>query len=125
MIDIRLIRESPDMVRAALARRGGDLSGALDTARRLDTRRRELLQRTEKLKAERNRASEEVARLKREKADASELISQLKTLSDTIKDRDAQVRAVDDELEAQLLMLPNLPLPELPEGDASANETLR
>ncbi len=113
------------MVRAALARRGGDLSGALDTARRLDTRRRELLQRTEKLKAERNRASEEVAHLKREKADASELISQLKTLSDTIKDRDAQVRAVDDELEAQLLMLPNLPLPELPEGDASANETLR
>jgi seryl-tRNA synthetase len=125
VIDIRLIRESPDMVRAALARRGGDLSGALDTARRLDTRRRELLQRTEKLKAERNRASEEVAHLKREKADASELISQLKTLSDTIKDRDAQVRAVDDELEAQLLMLPNLPLPELPEGDASANETLR
>ncbi len=66
-----------------------------------------------------------MAHLKREKADASELISQLKTLSDTIKDRDAQVRAVDDELEAQLLMLPNLPLPELPEGDASANETLR
>jgi seryl-tRNA synthetase len=125
VIDVRLIRESPDEVRGALARRGTDRGAELAEVRNLDERRRALLQQVEKLKAERNRASEEVARLKREKEDAADLIARLKTVSDTIKELDQQVRAVDSELEAQLLLLPNLPLPEVPEGDESANQIVR
>ena len=69
MIDIRLLRESPDRVRAALARRSGTHDTLLNTILELDTRRRQGLQRVEKLKAERNSASEEVARRKRGKVD--------------------------------------------------------
>lgn len=125
MIDLRLIRESPDSIRAALARRGGDVGGTLDEVLRLDEERRSLLQRAEKLKAERNRASEEVARRKRERADAAELIAQLKGVSDTVKELDQQVRAVEAALEEQMLLLPNLPLAELPNGDESASTVVR
>ncbi len=125
MLDIRLIRESPDTIRAALARRGGDATVAVDAVLGLDQERRSLLQRAEKLKAERNRASEEVARLKREKAEAAELIAQLKGLSDTIKALDQQTRDVETELEERMLLLPNLPLPELPDGGESANTVVR
>ena len=54
VIDLRLIRESPDSIRAALARRGGTTDDTLDEVLRLDEERRSLLQRAEKLKAERN-----------------------------------------------------------------------
>ena len=125
MIDIRLLRESPEQVRAALARRGTDYGTVLDAITRADEERRSALKRVEQLKAERNRASEEVARLKREKADASRLISELKGVSVTIRELDDKVRQVTHELEAHLLRLPNLPLPDLPEGDASATAVLR
>jgi seryl-tRNA synthetase len=125
VIDLRLIRESPDSIRAALARRGGEAGATVDEVLRLDQERRALLQRAEKLKAERNRASEEVARRKREKEDATDLIAQLKGLSDTVKELDQQIRAVDAALEEQMLLLPNLPLSELPDGNASANAVVR
>ncbi len=125
MIDLRLLRESPDSIRAALARRGGKTDETLDEVLRLDEERRGLLQRAEKLKAERNQASEEVARRKREQIDAADLIAQLKGVSDAIKQLDQQVRVVEQDLEEHMLLLPNPPLPELPDGDESANAVVR
>ncbi len=125
MIDIRVLRESPDEVRAALARRSTDYADSVDRLLALDHRRRLLLQDTERRKAERNRASEEVARRKRDGADGSRLIAELKLLSDSIKALDHQLRSVERDLRDQLLRLPNLPQADLPEGDASHNRVLR
>ena len=125
MIDLRLVRESPDRVREALARRGPGFDGAVDVVLQLDDNRRTLLKQTEKLKADRNKASEEVARLKRGGEDAKELIAELKGVSDAIKELDQEVRGIESELEEHLLRLPNLPLGDVPQGDASANEVLR
>ncbi len=125
MIDIRLLRESPDEVKAALARRESELGPALDAALRLDERRRSILQQAEKLKAQRNKASEEVARRKREKLDADQLIVELKSVSDTIKELDHELRDLEDELQSRLLQFPNLPLDDVPEGDESANVIVR
>ncbi len=125
MIDIRVLRESPDEVRAALARRSTDYADSVDRLLALDQRRRLLLQDTERRKAERNRASEEVARRKRDGADGSRLIAELKLLSDSIKALDHQLRSVERDLRDQLLRLPNLPQADLPEGDASHNRVLR
>lgn len=125
MIDIRLIRESSASVRAALARRDPSLDRRIDEIVELDRTRRELLKRVEALKAERNRSSEEVGRLKQQKADATALLAQLKELSDEIKQLDQELRAVEQRLEDELLFLPNLPADELPDGDASANRTIR
>jgi len=125
VIDVRLIRESPEMVKAALGRRGGGLGPALDAVIRLDERRRAVLQQAERLKAQRNQASEEVARRKRERVDAEKLITELKSVSDTIKALDRELSQLEEELEDHLLRFPNLPADDVPVGDASANVVVR
>lgn len=120
MIDVKLVREAPDAVEAALCRRA-DYSDEIEAVRRADERRRALLQQVEALKAERNQASEEVAQRKKAGDDATGFLKELKTLSGSIKALDQEVREIDGQLRDALLVLPNLPLPDVPEGDATAN----
>jgi seryl-tRNA synthetase len=125
VLDIRQIRETPDTVRAALARRDPALAARVDEAAGLDRRRRAVLTDVERLKAERNQQSQEVARRKKTGADAAPLLERLKAVSDRIKELDEEVRGVERALEDLLLQLPNLPLAETPTGDAGANRVLR
>ena len=126
MIDVRRLRADPDGVRAALARRGDpDVVAAVDRALAHDRRRRELLVEVERLKAERNARTEEVARRKRAGEAADELMAELRASGDRVKQLDDEVRAVDQALEDVLLPLPNLVLPGIPDGDASANRLVR
>ncbi len=125
MINIKLLRESPDVVRVALNRRDPALNEAVDKIAGLDAKRRELLGEVEQLKARRNKSSEEVARLKKEKADATGLLAELRDLSGTIKDLDQEVREVDAELQQTTLQVPNLPLEELPDGGADDFEIVK
>ncbi len=118
MINIKLLRESPEVMRVALARRDPALFETLDKIARLDESRRELLGRVEQLKARRNKSSEEVARLKKQREDASTLLADLKELSGTIKELDQEIRSVDEELQEAILQVPNPPLDELPDGGA-------
>ena len=125
MIDIRVIREAPDAVRAALARRGPGFADRVEAAERLDQRRRALLGEAEQLKARRNLESGEVARRKKAGETADVQRDELKALSDRIKTLDAETAEVDRGLEEILFQLPNLPLPDVPTGDASANTVVR
>jgi seryl-tRNA synthetase len=125
VIDIRAIRESPDAVRAALARRGPGFADRVEAAERLDQRRRALLGEAEQLKARRNVESGEVARRKKAGEAADVQRDELKALSDRIKALDAETAEVDRGLEEILFQLPNLPLPDVPTGDASANTVVR
>lgn len=126
MIDIKRLRQDPAGVRAALARRRDrELDAAVDALLALDARRRELLTRAEAIKAERNAANEEVARRKKAKAPAEELLAGLKASGEAVKALDAEVREVDEQLDGLLLRVPNTPLPEVPDGDASGNQVVR
>lgn len=125
MLDIRAIREAPEAVRAALARREPGLGERANVAAGLDERRRALLIEGEQLKARRNTQSAEVARRKKAGEPADALLGELKELSNRIKALDAETADVDRALEEILLQLPNLPLPDVPAGDASANTVLR
>lgn len=125
MIDLKQLRERPDEVRAALARRGAALDEAVNAALELDRQRRAILQEVERLKAQRNRASEEVAQRKQAGTWAADLVEQLKGVSARIKSLDQDLSAVESQLRERLLALPNLPLPEVHPGDASANEVVR
>ncbi|HXE57003.1 MAG TPA: serine--tRNA ligase [Gemmatimonadales bacterium] len=126
MIDIKRLRQDPEGVRAALARRlDPGIDAALEEALRLDRRRREILVRVEALKAERNAASDEVARRKKAKEPVDDLLARLKASGDDVKALDAEVREVEQRLDGLLLMLPNLPLEDVPDGDAAANRCLR
>jgi seryl-tRNA synthetase len=126
MIDIKRLRQEPDAVRAALARRlDSSLDAAVSDLLALDAERRALLTRVETLKAQRNSASDEVARRKKAGQPADELLAVLKTSSEEVKSLDAQVRTIDERLEHELLRVPNLPHAGVPDGDASANRVVR
>ena len=126
MLDIRRLRQDPDGVRAALARRrDASLDQAVDALLALDRRRRELLSAVEQLKASRNASTEEVARRKKAGQPADELLRELKQSGEQVKGMDGEVRALDEQLEAALLAIPNTPHPDAPGGDASANRVVR
>ena len=126
MIDVRRLRSDPDGSRASLARRGDPgVLEQLDRILALDRTRRELLTRTETLKAERNAASDDVARRKKQREPVDELLAELKASGDEVKRLDAEVRGVDAELDAAVLLVPNFPLDGTPDGDASANRVVR
>jgi len=126
VIDIKLLRQDAAGMRAALARRlDPALDGALDQLAELDRRRRDTLTRVESLKAKRNSATEEVARRKKAKQPADDLMAELRHSGEEVKQLDAEVREIDAALDQLLLTVPNLPLPEVPDGDASGNAVLK
>ncbi len=126
MIDVKLLRQDPAGVRAALLRREDEsLVAALDEVLQLDRRWRDLITETEQLKAARNAATEEVARRKRAKEPAEELLATLKASSERVKALDAEIRELEAPLHQALLRIPNLPHPDLPTGSAAANRVVR
>jgi seryl-tRNA synthetase len=126
VIDIKRLRQDPDGTRANLLRRGdGTIGELLDEIVELDRRRRDLLTRVETLKAERNAASDEVARRKRSGEAADDLMHRLKASGEEVRSLDLELREIETVLDARALSLPNLPVAEVPDGDASANRVLR
>src|SRR3972149_1346255 len=90
MLDIKLIRQQPDVVRDALRVRGADVS-LVDHILEVDKRRRELLQHIEALRAEQKRASAEIAR--RQGAEQESRIAAARDLSDRLRVQGAGPRA--------------------------------
>jgi len=124
MLDIGLIRENPDVVREALRKRHMDTT-AVDQVAELDVKRRGLLTEVETLKAERNRVSKEIGRMK-EKEEREAKIAEMREVGDRISALDEQVRLVDEELQALVSGIPNLPDPRTPLGkDESENVVVR
>ena len=111
MLDLRLIRREPELVREALARRGSDVAERVDRVLELDARWREATQRAEGLRAEQKAASEEVAAGKREGRDVAEQLARLKALSGEVKALGEGARSAEEKLQALLATLPNLPDP--------------
>ena len=123
MLDLRLIREKPDEVKAAVAKLNA--TAPIDEIIALDARRRTMLTEVEALKAERNEGSKAVSRAT-DAAERQRLIDHLRALGDRIDELDEQVRQVDAELRDLMLQVPNLPLPDVPVGpDESGNVVVR
>lgn len=123
MLDLKLIREKPEEIKAALVKLNAQ--APIDEILVLDERRRALLARVEGLKAERNEGSKQVSRTK----DADErnaLIVKMRELGDEIATLDDQSRTLDAEFLDLQLRVPNMPLPEVPVGpDDSHNVVVR
>ncbi|QUH19381.1 serine--tRNA ligase [Alkaliphilus sp. B6464] len=116
MLDIRRIRTNLDEIKAAMARRG-EKDFSLDEVVELDEQRRALLQQVENMKNEQNTVSKEIPRLKKEGKDVAEVMAKMKDLSAQIKELDGQVKEVEDKLEYALLRIPNVPHPDVPQGE--------
>ncbi|MBT3713864.1 MAG: serine--tRNA ligase, partial [Anaerolineae bacterium] len=124
MLDIRLIRENPDVVREALKKRQSN-DAVVDTLAALDEKRREILSEVEELKAERNTVSKEIGRMK-DAESRQEKISAMRAVGDKIKSLDDELRDVDVELTSTMATLPNIPSDATPYGvDESENVVLK
>ncbi|MHB0915868.1 MAG: serine--tRNA ligase [Thermoleophilia bacterium] len=124
MLDIRRLRNEPEAIRQALARRGID--APLDAFAELDQKRREVLVEVEDKKALRNRVSDEIAAAKKAGADAGGQIAAMKRVGEEIKALEAVQGDIEAQLDDLLAELPNIPQDDVPEGaDESANITLR
>jgi seryl-tRNA synthetase len=117
MHDLNYFRDHLDVFAEMAKQRGMTLD--LDGFRALDKERRELITATEQLKAQRNKASEEIARLKKEKKNAGALIAEMKQVSDCIKQSDERIAALDARQRELLLTVPNLLHPSVPLGKSS------
>jgi seryl-tRNA synthetase len=114
VLDIKLIRQQPEEVRAALARRGageGSAAAGLDRVIELDERRRALIPQLEELRARRNAAANAIAQAKRAGEDAAAAIAEQRELGAREKELTQGLTVVEAELDAALLPLPNLPDP--------------
>ena len=127
MIDLKLLRASPQQERAALARRGDpSLTRLLDELEALDMRRRALTGQLDQLKGERNEVAKADARLMKEKGELPAAVREARrTLGQRIDTLEAELRGVEAAVEEKLLYVPNLPLPDVPDGDESHNTVVR
>jgi seryl-tRNA synthetase len=114
MLDINLIREDPEQVRQALRVRQMD-PGMVDQVLEQDARWRQMLVEVEELKAQRNTVSREIGRMK-EPGERQAKIDAMRQVGDRIAELDEQVRQVEADLQALMVRLPALPLPDVPYG---------
>jgi seryl-tRNA synthetase len=124
MHDLGYFREHLNEFEQMAANRGVTID--FDGFRALDQERRERITAGERLKAERNKASEEIARRKRAGQDASALLTEMKRVSDEIKLADEQITVLDARLTDFMLTVPNRPHTSVPVGhDVGANIEVR
>jgi seryl-tRNA synthetase len=122
MLDLNVIREKPEMVKAAMH----DLNAEapIDQILALDSHRREILTEVEALRAERNTVSKEISRTK-DKNQRQAKIEEMRVVGDRIKTLEADLKAVEQDLYEAMLQVPNLPGPGVPIGpDDSHNVVL-
>jgi seryl-tRNA synthetase len=110
VLDLKRIREDPEGARAALERRR--VPGAVvDEVLSLDARRRELLPEVEGLRGEQKKANDAIAEAKRGGSDAADAIAAMKQVAARVKEMSAEVAEVDQQLNARMASIPNLPAP--------------
>jgi len=143
MLDLGYVREHLDAIEKMARDRGVTID--LDAFRDIDKRRRELIYLNEQLKAERNKASEEIARLKKAQSqktgtmsrqdagatrateassapsELDEILARMKEVSEQIKVDDESIAALDERLRQFMLTVPNIPHSSVPVGHSAAD----
>lgn len=114
MLDIKFIRENPQIVEEALAKRGGKIS--LAGFLKLEQERRTLLTEVEQMKAARNAASKEIGILKQQGQDAAEQMEATRKLGDEIAAKDQILSDIENQIETEILTIPNIPQDCVPVG---------
>lgn len=126
MLDIRVIRENPEKVKAAMKSRNKDMDAQVDHVLQIDAARRELMGKADALKAEQNAASKEIPRIKKEGGDISEIMSRMNEIKESVKKLDAELAELDAAQKSLMYEFPNIPNESVPVGkDDSENVEVR
>ena len=124
MFDIKLIRNNPELVRAAMEKRNAPVD--LDTILAVDAKRRSAVYEMEQLRARQNQASETIARKKKNREDADDVIEEMKQIKEQSATLEIVVRQAEEDLQEILLSLPNLPDETVPFGkNEEDNQAIR
>lgn len=120
MIDIKLIREKPELVKEGIRKKQGSVD--IDLIIQKDKMRKYLLLEIENLRAEQGRASREIATLEGEVKAIR--IKEMKELADRIKTKEPELREIDEEINRLIMQIPNLPRDEVPEGKGESENVV-
>jgi seryl-tRNA synthetase len=132
MLDPKYFQDSSELLVKALKRRNADPQ-FIQALTELSRSRRELMMKSETLKAQRNKASQEIAQLKAKSktdpaagAEADKRVLEMRAVGDEIKKIDEELKSVDEKFQSEGLRIPNIPHESVPDGsDASANKEMR
>ncbi len=119
MLDLNFVRNNLPLVEEKLRLRGMDPAEVLKDFRSVDTQRREAITAAETLKAQRNRASEEIAKLKKSGQDASAQMAETKKMREEIQEKEKVAGELDAKLREILSGVPNLPHDSVPAGKSA------
>lgn len=126
MLDIRLIRENPEKVKAAMKTRNKDMDALVDEILEIDKKVRELTQKADALKAQQNAASKDIPRIKKEGGDISEIMTKMNAIKEEVKVLDAEKAVLAEKQKTMMYEFPNVPSSDTPIGkDDSENVEIR
>lgn len=126
MLDIKIIRENPDKVKAALKTRNADYDCYIDEILEIDEKRRKLSTETDALKAEQNKVSKQIPIMKKNGENTDAVMAEMKEISEKIKNDNAVISELEAKQRDTLLRIPNIPSETTPVGkDESENVELR
>lgn len=124
MLDIKFVRENLEQVEQAVLTRGSDAD--FKAFSEDEKKRREILQKIEKMRNERNTVSDKIARMKKAGEDVQPVIDEMKEVSADIKELDRELSDTEGRIHDFLICLPNIPHPDVPAGkDEEDNELVR
>jgi len=114
MLDPKLVRETPELVRAAIAKK--HLAVDLDAVLGADAAWRALLVEVEQLRSVQKAANSAMASLAKGSPEFQERLAEMRAVSARLKEKDAGLKAAEERSREAMLTLPNLPHPSVPEG---------
>ncbi|MFB3041558.1 MAG: serine--tRNA ligase, partial [Candidatus Poribacteria bacterium] len=117
MLDLKFIRENPDVVRTSLEHR--KMEASLDELLEADRKWRAVLGEVESLRSHQNTVSKEISQLKKAKVDASEQITEMRKVSQKIKTLNEQAQRYKSKVDEIVMTIPNLPHASTPIGESA------
>ena len=121
MIDLKFLRAEPDTVKANVKKRCKDMDREIDEILELDAARRQMTAAIEAKKAEQNAVSRKIPQIKKEGGDVAAVMAEMKALSTEIKEEDAKLAELEDKQKELLMVLPNMPDPDVVAGGKENN----
>lgn len=126
MLDIKFIRENPNLVKDCVKKRNLNMDGKIDEIIKIDSIRRDILGKVESMKAEQNRVSKEIPKIKKNGGDISEIMLKMKEVSNEIAALNTKLNEYEKKQKEILLSIPNIPHISVPVGkDDSDNVEVR
>ena len=119
MLDLSFVRDNLPLVEEKLRQRGMKPAEVLKNFAQIDAQRRQAITSAETMKAQRNRATEEIAKLKKSGQDASSLIAETKELREHVEELGKAAEEYETRLQQILVGIPNIPHPSVPVGKSA------